>query len=103
MSNSTHANENADIKENFYKVKNVFTILIEEASYLIDDKAYQMCEGKSQKDQFLIMIDSIRKSLNIESMDDVELLVNTFYEFGPKKRQRLQEEEQKRLAMKEDQ
>lgn len=62
-----------------------------------------MCEGKSQKDQFLIMIDSIRKSLNIESMDDVELLVNTFYEFGPKKRQRLQEEEQKRLAMKEDQ
>jgi len=70
---------------------------------LIDDKAYQMCEGKSQKDQFLIMIDSIRKSLNIESMDDVELLVNTFYEFGPKKRQRLQEEEQKRLAMKEDQ
>jgi dynein regulatory complex protein 1 len=49
------------------------------------------------------MIDSIRKSLNIESMDDVELLVNTFYEFGPKKRQRLQEEEQKRLAMKEDQ
>ena len=70
---------------------------------MIDDKAYQMCEGKSQKDQFLIMIDSIRKSLNIESMDDVELLVNTFYEFGPKKRQRLQEEEQKRLAMKEDQ
>jgi len=62
-----------------------------------------MCEDKSQKDQFLIMIDSIRKSLNIESMDDVELLVNTFYEFGPKKRQRLQEEEQKRLAMKEDQ
>ena len=70
---------------------------------MIDDKAYQMCDGKSQKDQFLIMIDSIRKSLNIESMDDVELLVNTFYEFGPKKRQRLQEEEQKRLAMKEDQ
>jgi hypothetical protein len=50
MSNSTGKGENADIKENFYKVKNVFEILIAEASYLIDEKAYQMCEGKSQKD-----------------------------------------------------
>ena len=40
MSNSTARNENQDIKENFYKVKNVFEILIAEASYLIDDKAY---------------------------------------------------------------
>jgi len=31
------------------------------------------------------MIDSIRKNLGIESMDDVSLLVNTFYEFGEKK------------------
>ena len=36
-----------------------------------------MCEGKSQKEQFLIMIDSIRKNLGIESMDDVTLLVDT--------------------------
>jgi hypothetical protein len=34
------ARENADIKENFHKVKNVFDILIEEANYLIDDKAF---------------------------------------------------------------
>jgi len=27
------------MKENFYKVKNVFSILIAESSYLIDDKA----------------------------------------------------------------
>lgn len=39
--------ENADIKENFYKVKNVFETLIKEANYLIDDKALQHCEGKS--------------------------------------------------------
>jgi len=105
MSASTahNAGENQDIKENFYKVKNVFDILISEASYLIDDKAYQMAEGKSQKDQFLILIDSIRKSLSIESMDDVELLVETFYTFGPAKRARLEAAEQKRLKEKEEQ
>ena len=102
MSQETGGGEAADIKENFFKVKNVFTILIEEAPYLIDDKAYQMCEGKGKKEQFLIMIDSIRKSLGIEAMEDVQLLVDTFYEFGPKKRQRLAEEEEARLAVKEE-
>ena len=86
MSNSTGHEDNKDIKDNFYKVKNVFDILINEASYLIDDKALQMCENKNPKDEFLIKIDSIRKSLGIESMDDVELLVETFYEFGEKKK-----------------
>ena len=62
-----------------------------------------MCEGKNQKDQFLIMIDSIRKSLGIESMDDVTLLVDTFYEFGPKKKKRIEAEEAERKAAKEDQ
>ena len=47
MSNETGGAENQDIKDNFYKVKNVFDILIEEATYLIDDKAMLMCEGKS--------------------------------------------------------
>jgi len=103
MSNSTAHQENADLKENFYKVKNVFEILIAEASYLIDDKAFMSCEGKSDTEKFLIMVDSIRKSLNIESMDDVELLIQTFYEFGDKKKQRLKEAEEKRLAMREDQ
>ena len=49
------------------------------------------------------MIDSIRKSLGIESMDDVTLLVETFYEFGPQKRERLAKEEEERKAAKEDQ
>jgi len=42
MSNSTAhgVGENQDIKDNFFKVKNVFDILIAEASYLIDDKAF---------------------------------------------------------------
>jgi hypothetical protein len=76
---------------------------MEEAPYLIDDKAIQMVEGKSQKDQFLIKIDSIRKSLGIEAMEDVQLLVDTFYEFGPKKKKKLAEEEEARRLAKEEQ
>lgn len=102
MSQETGHGEAADIKENFYKVKNVFEILIEEAPYLIDDKAFQMCEGKSKKEQFLIMIDSIRKSLGIDAMEDVQLLVDTFYEFGPKKKARLAAEEEARLEKKQE-
>jgi len=34
------------------------------------------------KEEFSIKIDSIRKSLGIDNMDDVELLVLTFYEFS---------------------
>jgi len=103
MSNSTGRGENSDIKENFHKVKNCFEILINEASFLIDEKAMIMCEGKSKKDQSLIKIDSIRKSLGIESMDDVQLLVDTFYEFGPKKKKKLIEEEEARRIAKEEQ
>ena len=47
------------------------------------------------------MIDSIRKSLSIDSMDDIKLLVDTFYEFGPKKKERLAEEEKTRQAARE--
>lgn len=46
-------------------------MLIEEAEYLIDDRAFERCANASQKDQFSIKIDSIRKSLGIESMEDV--------------------------------
>ena len=52
--------------------------------------------SKASKDQFTIKIDSIRKSLGIDNMDDVELLVMTFYEFSDKNKQaqQLQEEEE---------
>jgi dynein regulatory complex protein 1 len=102
MSHSTARNENQALKDNFFKVKNVFDILISEAEFLIDDKSFQMCEGKSKQEQFLILIDSCRKSLSIESMDDVEMLVETFYEFGDKKKLRIAEEEEKRLSEKEE-
>lgn len=68
------------------KIKNVFKLLISECPFLIDDKAFTESDGKSVKDQFTIQIDSIRKSLGIDNMDDVELLVLTFYEFAEHQR-----------------
>ncbi len=48
MSNSTGQNipEGSDAKEQFYKVKNVFDILIAEASYLIDETVFAPATGK---------------------------------------------------------
>lgn len=71
-----------DYKVSINKIKNVFKILISECPFLIDDKAMVESEGKQVKEQFTIQIDSIRKSLGIDNMDDVELLVLTFYEFA---------------------
>ena len=56
-------------------------MLIDEAPFLIDDKAFEKCEGKSLKEQFAIQIDSIRKALGIDQMETVELLVETFYNY----------------------
>jgi hypothetical protein len=62
-----------DLSANFHKVKHVFDLLIAEASYLIDEKAFKLCaEGnKTKKEQFLIMVDSIRTSLSIDNMEDI--------------------------------
>lgn len=102
MSNSTAKGENADLKDNFYRVKNVFEILINEAPYLIDEKAIIMSEGKSKKDRLLIMIDSIRKSLSIESMEQVQLLVDTFYSYGDKKKKMKEQLEEERRQAREE-
>jgi hypothetical protein len=40
MSQSTAHEGNASLKENFFKVSNVFEILIREAPFLIDDKVW---------------------------------------------------------------
>lgn len=55
----------------YEKIKNAFKMLIEEAEYLIDDRAFERCQNASVKEQFSIKIDSIRKSLGIETMEDV--------------------------------
>lgn len=59
-------------------------MLIEEADYLIDNRAVERCIGQSLKEQFRIKIDSVRKSLGIDNMYDVELLVEIFYGFEVK-------------------
>lgn len=48
------AGEAADVKIKYDKIKNVFKLLIDEAPFLIDDKAFDKCEGKSLKEQFAI-------------------------------------------------
>ena len=59
----------------------MFRFLIDHAPYLVDDKSYERCEQKSAKEQFAIKIDAIRKSLDIDSMEDVHLLVEELYKF----------------------
>lgn len=73
--------QGADVREKFARITAVFRLLIDEADYLIDDRAFERCEGQAPKEQFAIKIDSIRKSLGIDNMEDVELLVDTLYTY----------------------
>ena len=59
----------------------MFKLLIEEAEYLIDDRTFEKCIGAPPKKQFSMKIDSIRKSLGVESMDDIDLLIDIFYSY----------------------
>jgi len=81
MSQHTSDDKGADNFLRYEKIKNVFKMLIDDAEYLIDDRAFERCEGATQKEQFSIKIDSIRKSLGVEEMRDVDLLVKIFYEY----------------------
>jgi len=82
---SQHTSDNqtnaADNFIKYEKIKNVFKMFIDHAEYLIDDRAFERCETASVKEQFSIKIDSIRKSIGVDSMEDVNLLVTVFYEF----------------------
>lgn len=82
-------NQNADTKEKYDRIKAVFRLLIDEAEYLIDDRSFERCEGVSLKEQFSIKIDSIRKSLGIDNMEDVDLLVDTLYTYEAKHKQEI--------------
>ena len=73
-------NQNSEC-DKYERMKQVFRFLIEEAPYLIDDKAIERCQNVSQKEQMKIKIDSVRKSLAIEDMDDVRLLVDELYSY----------------------
>lgn len=68
---SQHTDHQGDKALKYEKIKNVFKLLIDEADYLIDERAFERCETATVKEQFSIKIDSIRKSLGIENMEDV--------------------------------
>ena len=69
------------------RIKAVFKVILEECPFLVDDKAQLESAGKPAKEQFAIAIDSVRKALSIDNMDDIELLVSTFYEFSDRRRE----------------
>ena len=84
-------NENTT-REKYERMKQVFRFLITEAPWLIDDKAFERCEGMDAKEQLKIKIDSVRRSLGIEDMADVELLVDVLYKYQEQYEKRLEEE-----------
>ena len=59
-----------------------------EAQFLIDDKTHEQCASGSISENaaFKMKVDAIRKTLGIDSMEDIELLVDTFYQFDKKPR-----------------
>ena len=75
-----------DSRMNISKIKNVFKLLISEMPFLIDKKILAQCEGKTQKEIFTLKIDAVRKSLEIEDMEGVELLVQTFYDWSAQRK-----------------
>lgn len=62
------------------RIRQVFTLLVDECGFLVEDKVKDQSRDKSEKECLTMKIDSIRKTLGIETMEDVELLVNTFYQ-----------------------
>ena len=84
-------NENTT-REKYEHMKQVFRFLINEAPYLIDDKAYERAMDAEPKESLKIKIDSVRKSLGIEDMADVELLVDVMYKYQGEHEARLEEE-----------
>lgn len=82
-------------------MKQVFHFLIKEAPYLIDDKSYERSQEVGGKESLKIKIDAVRKSLGIEEMPDVELLVDVLYKYQ-EKHEAAMDEERKRMEAEEN-
>jgi dynein regulatory complex protein 1 len=65
------------------KVNEVFRILINEASFLVDIKTREECKTANDAKKFALQIEALCNALSIES-GDVGLLVSTFYEESKK-------------------
>ena len=73
-------------------MKQVFRFLINEAPYLIDQKTSERAASASPKESLKIQIDATRKSLGIDDMSDVELLVDVLYAFQEQHDKKIEEE-----------
>lgn len=58
----------------------------------MDDKTLELVQGKNVREAYTMKVDSIRKSLNIDDMDDVEKLVLCFYEQLERQRRALNDD-----------
>ena len=65
---SVGTKNDANTSEKYQRMKDVFRFLINEAPYLIDDRAYELSQNADPKEALKIKIDSIRKSLDINDM-----------------------------------
>lgn len=81
-----HTHKGEESRISIERIKNVFRLLILEAQFLIDDKTQEQCASGavSENQAFKMQVDAIRKTLGIDSMEDIELLVDTFYQFDVK-------------------
>ena len=89
QSHATGGDKTEEGKVPIRKVKKVFNLLIDEMPYLIDSKVEQEWEGKSASYVFKAYVNALRKSLDIDNMKDIYMLVNTFFEFSRNKRREM--------------
>lgn len=75
------------------RIREVFTLLADECGFLLEDKVREQCLGCSDQQQLTYKIDSIRKTLGIETMEDIQLLVNIFYDRSGRERDELYQSE----------
>lgn len=61
------------------RIKEVFKLLVAECAFLLEDKVKDHCIGLPTSEQFTLQIDSIRKTVGVETMEDVQELVRVFY------------------------
>ncbi len=81
---SVATNQRIEGRLSLNKIKSVFKALTEEGAFLIEEKVLlEISEGNiSDKEAYILMVDSLRKSLSLDSMEDIELLVNTFADYS---------------------
>merc|ERR1712151_467875 len=61
------------------KVKKVLDLVKEETQFLLDIKVREQIQSLPQEQKDVVQIDAILRYIGVESQEDVDLLVSTFY------------------------